>query len=377
MSKIYLDYNATAPIRPEVIAIMTEAMKSAHNASSVHYAGRAGRKYVEQAREYVAELVNLPTPQIIFNSGATEGNNTVLHYFTESYPQEQILVSSIEHPSILEANPDMKRVSVTKEGIIDLDSLDTLLRETKTSLVSIMLVNNETGIIQPVKEISDLTHKHGALLHVDASQAAGRIEIDAPAYGIDFLTLSAHKFGGPQGVGALCLGLCGITPTLLHGGGQEKSARAGTENVAGIAGFGTAAQIASDELEDYQSRLSSLQNRLEEELLKFEHIQIYGQTQNRVVNTTLMAVPGLSSETLLMNFDLEGIAISNGSACSSGKVEPSHVLKAMGESGEAASGALRISTGWNTTSEDIDAFLNGWQKIYDRMKSKIKTNAND
>lgn len=371
MNAIYLDYNATAPIRPEAITIMAEAMNDAHNASAIHQFGRKGRSMVEAARETIAKLVNLPNTQIIFNSGATESNNTVLMHFADTYPNEKILVSSIEHPSILDAGIPKTKIPATTDGAIDLNALETLLKNNKISLVSVMLVNNETGTIQPIHEISALTHKHGALLHVDAVQAAGRITIDMPDMGIDFLSLSAHKLGGPQGVGALCLALCGITPTLLHGGGQEKSARAGTENVAGITGFGIAASMALDEMRDYQSRLNALRDTLETELLKSPHVKIYGQNSERVANTTLLSINGLSSETLLMNFDLEGIAISNGSACSSGKVEPSHVLKAMGENDKAASGALRISTGWNTKQSDIDAFIKAWQKIYKRMESKI------
>lgn len=367
---IYLDYNATAPIRPEVMEIMNAAMARAHNASSVHAPGRNGRRYIEEAREAIAELTNCPTAQIIFNSGATEGNNTVLHHVAETYPDEQILVSAIEHPSVLEASPNAKTIPITKDGTVDLNALETLLSE-KTSLVSTMFINNETGIIQPIKEISALTHKHGALLHVDGVQAAGRTIIDMPAQGIDFLTLSAHKFGGPQGIGALCLGLCGITPTLLHGGGQEKSARAGTENVAGIAGFGTAAQLALQNIDTYKEQTRKLQDTLETALAEIKGLKLYGQNGERASNTTLFSLPGLSSETLLMAFDLEGIAISNGSACSSGKVEPSHALKAMGENDAAASGAIRISTGWNTSPKDIDAFLSAFNKIYERMKDKI------
>ena len=367
---VYLDYNATAPARPEVIQIMSEAMQSAHNASAVHQSGRAGRKYVEDAREIIGSLVNLPPAQIIFNSGATEGNNTVLRHFAEHYPDEQILVSAIEHPSVLETIPNATHIPVTKDGIIDLDALEQLL-QTKTAIVSTMWVNNETGIIQPIKEISDLAHKHGSLLHVDGVQAAGRIETDMPANGIDFMTLSAHKLGGAQGIGALCLGLCGVTPTLLHGGGQEKSARAGTENVAGIAGFGKAAELAKQELLDYQANLNELNTKLRKALAGLNGIKIFGENNERVDNTTLISLPGISSETLLMAFDLEGIAISNGSACSSGKVEPSHVLKAMNESDETASGALRISTGWNTKAEDIEIFIATFEKIYARMKDKI------
>lgn len=220
----YLDYNASAPLYPEVIEIATKLMSKPHNASSVHGLGREGRKHIENARTHIANLVGAEREQIIFNSGATEGNNTVLNHFARTYSSEQILISSIEHLSVLEALPEnqTKKIKARPDGTIDLDHLETLLNDKKTSLVSIMLVNNETGVIQPIKEAAALAHRYGALVHSDCVQAAGRININMAEYGIDFLTLSAHKIGGPQGVGALALGACGITPTLLHGGGQEK-----------------------------------------------------------------------------------------------------------------------------------------------------------
>lgn len=362
-NRIYLDYNATAPARDEVRTVVADALSEAHNASSVHSFGREGRQLVENARENVAALVGTQPNMVIFNAGATEGNNTVLQHFKD----ERILISAIEHPSVLEAVPQADKIPVMPEGTIDLAVLEDMLKTKKTALVSVMLVNNETGIIQPIKEAVALTHKHGALFHCDAVQAAGRIPVNMPELGIDFLTLSAHKIGGPQGVGALVLGLCGVTPTLLHGGGQEKSARAGTENVAGIAGFGVAAQLALDEMENYTAKTSELQNKLEAAL---DGVVIYGQDAPRASNTTLLSLPGASSETLLMALDLEGVAVSNGSACSSGRVEPSHVLKAMNASDDEASGAIRISTGWNSSEKDIDHFLEVWQKITTRMKDK-------
>ena len=368
---VYLDYNATCPPKPEVLSAMNDVMAQPHNASAVHQTGRAGNALIENAREQVAALVNAPSTQVIFNSGATEGNNTVIRHFGD----EPILVSAIEHDAVLKAKDDLITIPVNTDGLVDLEALKNLLAEHKPALVSVMLANNETGTIQPVKQIADLAHSAGALFHCDAVQAAGRIEIDMPAMGIDFLTLSAHKFGGPQGVGALVLGLCGVTPTLLHGGGQEKSARAGTENVAGIVGFGKAAELAKRDLDSFTQKTSSHQKTLEDALGGYDGVHIYGQNAPRVGNTTLFSIEGLSSETLLMAFDLDGIALSNGSACSSGKVEPSHVLKAMGASDEAASGALRISTGWNTSEEDIEAILNVWQKLYQRMKDKIKAHA--
>ena len=258
----YLDYNATAPLRPAALAAMSSVWAAPHNASSVHAAGRAARKIVEDARVQVAALVNVPPAQLIFNSGATEGNNTVLKFFAHAYPHERILVSAIEHLSVLEAVPAAEKIPVTREGLVDLDALESMLRAAKVSLVSVMWVNNETGAIQPIEHIVRLAKAYGALVHVDAVQAAGRIPLDMTALGVDFLTLSSHKLGGPQGVGALALGICGITPILLEGGGQEKKARAGTENVAGIAGFGVAAQTARDEIDAFQKR-ATLRDALE------------------------------------------------------------------------------------------------------------------
>lgn len=369
---IYLDYNASTPPRREVVSAVTRLMSDAHNASSVHALGREGRKAVEKAREQVAKLVNIPAGQLIFNSGATEGNNTVLRHMREQYPDERILVSAIEHPCVLEAVPNIELIPVTADGVVDLTALETMLSEgERTCLVSVMMVNNETGVIQPIESIIKLVRKFGAMIHTDAVQAAGRIEIDMVKLGLDFLTLSAHKIGGAQGVGALALGSCGITPTLLHGGGQEKKARAGTENVAGIAGFGIAADLAHAELSGYQARLGDIQSNLEARLKAIESdITIYGENAPRAVNTTLLSIAGQTSESLLMAFDLAGIALSNGSACSSGSVQASHVLSAMGASDLETRGALRISTGWNTTADDIDALIAEFEKILIRIQSK-------
>lgn len=353
---IYLDYNASAPARPEVIEVVRTVMERPGNASSVHTRGRAAHKAVEDAREKIGALVNLPPAQIIFNSGATEGNNTVLKFFGT----ERVLVAATEHPSVLEAAPGAVKIPVDANGLVDMAALEKLLKE-KTALVSVMLVNNETGVIQPVQEISALAHRHGALFHCDAVQAAGRMKLDAPLAGIDFITLSAHKIGGPQGVGALGLGLCGVTPVLLEGGGQEKRARAGTLNAAGIAGFGMAAEIAENNHRDFL-RLEALRDKLEGALM---NVVIHGRGAPRAANTTLFSVPGVKAETMLMAFDLEGVCVSNGSACSSGAVKFSHVLAAMGA--DESAGTLRVSTGWATKDSDIDAFLAAWKKIASRL----------
>lgn len=372
---VYLDYNATAPIRPQALEACRAAMVRPHNASSVHSYGREARKIIEDARIQVAALCGVPAGQIIFNSGATEGNNTVLKFFSG----ERVLVSAIEHPSVLEAAPQAEKIAVTKDGVIDLGALETFLKnKPKAALVSIMLVNNETGAIQPVAEAARMAKNYGALVHCDAVQAAGRIPINMNELGIDFLTLSAHKIGGPQGVGALIMGICGITPRWLDGGGQEKKARAGTENVAGIAGFGEAAQCAANGLADPSSmhQIQEWRDKLENALLETSaNIVIHSRNTPRVANTSLFSLPGVSSETLLMAFDLEGIALSNGSACASGSVRPSPVLKAMNVPDDIAAGTLRVSMGWNTKESDIDRFLEIWSKISQRIKDKKKAHA--
>jgi len=347
-------------------------MRAAHNASSVHSLGRKGRAGVEKAREQVAKLVNIPAGQLIFNSGATEGNNTVLRHMRETYPDERILVSAIEHPCVLEAVKNVEHIPVTNDGIVDVAALETMLKDGgRTCLVSVMMVNNETGVIQPLPEIIKIARKYSAMIHTDAVQAAGRTEIDMGRLGVDFLTLSSHKIGGPQGVGALALGSCGVTPILLHGGGQEKKARAGTENVSGIVGFGIAAEMAHKELNDAVNRLGAMQTDLEARIKDIHpDIIIYGEKAPRVANTTLLSIAGQTSESLLMAFDLSGIAVSNGSACSSGSVQASHVLQAMGGSDLESRGAIRISTGWRTKNSDIDAIVDNFTKIASRITAK-------
>lgn len=378
---IYLDYNASAPIHPDSLRIMRTIFESedghaAYNASSIHHFGRQGRKYVEDARRQVANLINADTNQVIFNSGTTEGNNTVLRHFADQYPDEHILVSAGEHPSVLQALPNFKNLDIIpldENGLIDEDKLTTLLEEKeRISLISCMHVSNETGTIQDIDTIAKIAHSKGALLHCDATQSAGRIPVDMKKSSIDFLTLSSHKLGGPQGVGALALGLCGQTPTLLTGGGQEKSARAGTENVAGIASFGAAANAALNNLETYQ-KLSIWRDKLEQGLKEAApQTIIHGENTNRVANTCFFSLPGANAQSLLMALDLEGIAISNGSACSSGSVKPSETLKAMGLNQEITTSALRVSMGWATTEHDIDTFLAAWNKITDRLSKKQK-----
>lgn len=372
--RIYLDYNASAPLRPCANTAMQQVLEQsgvAFNASAVHAFGREGRRMIEDARQEVAALVNAPPAQVIFNSGATEGNNTVIQHFSRAYPQKRILVSAIEHPSVLQAAPNLEHIPVKHDGTIDPQALEEMMTSGgEVALVSVMAVNNETGAIQDVSKLSAIARKHGAFVHSDAVQAAGRIPLSLTEMGVDFLTLSAHKIGGPQGVGALILGLCGETPKLLFGGGQEKSARAGTENICGIAGFGAAAKESLERMNHYQA-LATWRDNLERQLLEMTpEAIIHAKTVKRVANTSFFSVPGLSSETLLMALDLEGIAVSNGSACSSGRVEPSHVLKAMGCDDKIAASALRVSLGWATKESDIEGFLATWKTVTARIKKK-------
>lgn len=349
---IYLDHNATTPIRPEAADAVLAAMRAHGNASSVHTAGRAARAMVESARTSVAALVGVEPKQVIFTSGATEANNAVLKSFSG-----KILVSGIEHPSVLEAAPNAERIPVGTDGIVDLHALERMMDG--AALISVMMVNNETGVIQPIEQIAALAKSKGVRMHCDAVQALGRIPI---AMNVDYLTVSAHKMGGPQGVGALIVAPGAPPVKLIHGGGQERRARAGTENVAGIAGFGVAAKAANSE--EFQ-KLASLRNIIEQTI---PGITVFGQSSARVANTTCFALPGVLADTQLMALDLAGICVSSGSACSSGSVKPSHVLEAMGIAPELANCALRVSLGWNTTQKDVDVFIETYIRLAQSWK---------
>ena len=361
---VYLDYNATARIRPEVISLVTKVMGEVGNASSIHSFGRHARKYVEDARAQVAALVGAKPDQVIFNSGATEGNNTVLANFRN----EPVFISAIEHPSIMKAAPQARHFPVTQNGVVDLDALKTLLNDKASpALICIMLVNNKTGTIQPVKEITELAHEKGIKVLCDVAQAAGRIPIDLSYLDVDYMVLSGHKIAGPHGVGALILREGTQIEPLITGGGQERNMRAGTLNVAGIAGLGLAAQLAGENLPAYE-KITELRDHLEHEIRQHTNKAIiYGENAPRVGNTSCLGLSGVPAQTQLMNLDLEGFAVSSGSACSSGTWKPSHVLTAMGVSEDEAKSALRISLGWATTSAEIDAFIEAYKKMADNF----------
>lgn len=366
---VYLDYNASGLMRPAVADLMRTLMSVPGNASSIHGFGREARKHIERAREQVAALAGTHPNYVTFTSGATEANNAVLKHFAG----KRILVSSIEHPSVLESAPEAEKIPVTSDGIVDIDAFDKMLDGEAPALISVMLVNNETGVIQPIAELAKRARqKHPRIFfHTDAVQAAGKIPFEFAALSVDYLSLSAHKMGGPQGAGAL---LCapGSEPVpFLHGGGQERRQRAGTENVAAIAGFGLACEIAQGELTQFLE-LANLRNSLETKLkAAAPEIIIFGQNVPRVANTSNIGLPGIAANTQLMNLDIEGIAISSGSACSSGTVKPSHVLEAMNAGLHLTSHALRVSMGWNTKPEDIKRLAEAWLKMYSRVSDKI------
>jgi len=358
---VYLDYNATAPLRPEAAAAIARALEVTGNPSSVHRFGRAARRIVEDAREAVAALVGAAPGGVIFTSGGTEANNLAL----AGCGRRRLLVSAGEHDSVLQAAPDAVRVPLTAAGTVDLAALEALLGEAAgDALVSVQLANNETGVIQPIAAVADCAPRHGALVHCDAVQAGGRIPVELGALGADLLSLSAHKIGGPQGVGALILaGDLELAP-LLRGGGQERRRRAGTENVAGIAGFAAAARAAARDL-PRQAALAALRDRLEAGVrgLAPEAV-VLGAESPRLANTSCIAVAGLSAETQVMALDLAGVAVSSGAACSSGKVAPSRVLAAMGVDPALADAAIRVSLGWASEPSDIDHFLDAWGSLY-------------
>jgi cysteine desulfurase len=369
--RIYLDWNATTPLRREAREAMAAAWDLQGNPSSVHAEGRQARRLVEDARASISGAVGALPRNVIFTSGGTEANALALTPGVRrgsALPVKRLAVSAIEHASVLAGGrfptDAIGTIAVTRSGVVDLDRLRATLEGGPPALVSVMLANNETGAVQPVEEAAEIVHAAGGSLHVDSIQAFGKIPFDINKMKTDLVTLSAHKIGGPKGVGAVVLadGLVGFEPQL-RGGGQELGRRAGTENVAGIAGFGAAAKAAMAALESDAIRLEGLRNRLESGLRQTPGAIVFSDDARRLPNTTLFTVPGLRAETAVIGFDLAGIAVSSGSACSSGKVQPSHVLEAMGFGPELAQGAVRLSLGWSTSEADIDRCLEAWRKL--------------
>jgi len=378
IERAYFDWNATAPLRVESRAAMADALGVTGNASSVHAEGRAARRLVEQAREQVASLAGAEAKNVTFTSGATEANMLALTPVIEiggrKEPRDRLFVSAIEHASVRSGGrfsaDAVEELPVTGEGVVGLGELERRIAGATRPLVSVMLANNETGVIQPISDIAAIAHAANGVLHVDAVQGPGRIDCRIGELGADLMSLSAHKLGGPQGAGALiCRGDIQIGEPLIKGGGQERGQRAGTENVAAIAGFGAAAAAAANQAD--AARMAALRDRVEAGIkVLAPQAVIFGENAPRLPNTTLFAVPGMKAETAIISFDLNGIAASSGSACSSGKVQASHVLAAMGVEPALAQGAVRVSLGWATSERDIENLLDALTKVVSSLRKR-------
>lgn len=382
MTRIYLDHNATSPLRPEARMAMLEATDRLGNPSSVHAEGRAARAALEEARAVIARGIGASARNVAFTSGATEAANLVLTPHVrrgpDQAPLDVLLVGAGEHPAVLQGHrfrPEaVEIIALDASGALSLDALDSALTRHagQRTMLALQAVNNETGVIQPVAEAAALIHAVGGLLVCDATQAVGRIETTFDSSAADILFFSSHKLGGPMGMGAMAFAAddLHISQALIRGGGQESGRRAGTENVAAAAGFAAALRVALASREHETGRLSGLRDALEREVLKFgPDARVFGTAAPRVANTSAFSIAGLSVQTLLMALDLEGIAVSSGSACSSGKVKESHVLAAMGSREKLA---LRVSLGWSSRQEHVEEFGKVFVKLVNRIRSRSR-----
>ncbi|MFO1151296.1 MAG: cysteine desulfurase family protein [Alsobacter sp.] len=377
-TRTYLDHNATSALRPQAREAVLRALEEGGNASSVHAEGRRARGRIEAAREAVAGLAGVAAGRVIFTSGGTEANVLALSpglAFSDG-AATRLLVGATEHACVLQGHrfpaEAVDTVPVLASGLLDCDALAARLRDLAAAgerpLLALQAANNETGVLQPLRAAADLVHAAGGWLHCDAVQVAGKLPLDLAGWGVDSAALSAHKLGGPQGAGALVLAdpATTIAGRMLRGGGQERGQRAGTENGPGLAGFGAAAAAALAGLDEERGRIAALRDELEAGLKALApEAVIFGEGAPRLPNTTLVALPGLPAATALIALDLEGLALSSGAACSSGKVQASHVLAAMGADPDLARGALRISLGWNNSGADVICFLRAFAKVRD------------
>jgi len=366
---IYADHNATSPLRPEARAAMLAAMDAQANPSSVHGAGRAARKIVEDARAQIGGAIGSRAQDIVFTSGGTEASALALHGLVAGLEQKAtLLVSAIEHEAVTKnagtAGVNLETAYVTSTGQLDLESLENTLKRwdhdrSGAPILSVMLANNETGVIQPVREAAALVREAGGLTHCDAVQGLGKIPVNVAMLGVDTLALSAHKCGGPQGVGALWIRAGAPVKPILMGGGQERSVRSGTENLSGIAGFGAAAEVSVAGLSTF-GRLAAGRDAMEDRLISEAGVTVFGKAVPRLANTSCFGIPGFRAETQVMAMDLAGVAVSSGSACSSGKVKRSLVLGAMGVDDTLAECAIRTSFGWNSAATDFTGVAEAW-----------------
>jgi cysteine desulfurase len=367
VTPLYLDHNSTTPLLPEVREAMVAALDGWGNPSSHHWAGRTARALLDAGRADLARAIGSDMSEIVFCSGASEADNLAIRGACAGRPgpKDTIVLSAVEHPAVRAPVEEcasrgwrVEIVPVDAEGRLDLDALKALLASGRVALVSAMTVNNETGVIYDVAAIGALTRAAGALFHCDAVQALGKIPVDVRAWSADLVSLTAHKCGGPKGIGALYARRGVSLAPLIVGGSQEKDRRAGTENVAGVVGFGVAARLSAEREKSFAARMAPLRDRLEREILaRISGSRVHGGGAPRVANTTYLSFDGTMGENLLLSLDLEGIAVSGGSACASGALHPSHTLEAMGVSAETALGAVRFSFGWTNESADVDRVM--------------------
>jgi len=368
---VYLDHNATTPLHEDVLQAMLPVMQSmVGNPSSLHRFGRLQKDTIEGARQQVADLVDAHPEQVVFTSGGTEANNLLLKGLAVSADINRIALSKLEHMSLLEPAAELADqcavdfIAVDKDGKVTAQLLEQAIRP-DTRLVSVMSANNETGVIQDIRTLAEIAGRENIWFHTDASQAAGKIEVSFKHWGVHAMTLSSHKIYGPQGAGALVIDKRLPLHALLHGGAQEHRLRAGTENVPAIAGFGVAAELAKKELSERAAYTLKLRKALEQELAQIPSITVFAQSAQRLPNTVQFGVQGFDGETLLMQLDRMGLAVSSGSACTSGKTEPSHVLKAMGVADELALSSVRVSFGKDNTIADVEKLLQALGEIID------------
>jgi len=364
--KLYFDNNATTPLREAAEIAMKGAMGPPANASSVHEFGRNARMLIEKARCSVAKLAGCFPHEVVFTSGGTESNNIILHHF------DNVITSAIEHDSILREDPHFKKIGVNSEGQIELEFFQDIVESIDESkkpqtIVSVMAANNETGVIQPIEEIARIASAAGISLHSDIVQTFGKNEFNFSESGVTYASLSAHKIGGPTGVGAIIIRNGSKLNGLFQGGGQERGRRAGTENLIGIVGFGAAAQDAANDIKHFK-KMKNWRNSFEKNIMKaYTSTRIFSSNVPRLANTSCISVGAKPAETMVMAFDLAGVAVSAGAACSSGKVKSSHVLEAMG-AGADAGRAVRISGGWMTTKRDFEIL----EEIFDTVYKKLQ-----
>ncbi len=379
MSNIYLDHNATTPVHEDVFEAMVPFLKERWgNPSSIHWAGRNEKTALTEAREQVAEFLGCTPAEIIFTSSGTEGDNHAIKGIALSKKNKgnHIITTTVEHPAVLNTCKFLEKqgfevtyLGVDEFGLLDLDALQNAITD-QTILITIMYANNETGVVFPIKEIAAIAKSKKVTFHTDAVQAAGKLKLDVKDLGVDLLTISGHKIYGPKGIGALFVKRGVRLTPLIHGGHHERNRRGGTENVAGIVGFAKACEIAAADLETEAAHLKKLRDRLEEGLLEtVPYTKLNGDKENRIPNTTNISFEFIEGEGLLLSLDMLGVATSSGSACTSGSLEPSHVLLAMGLSHEMSHGSVRFSLGRSNTEADVDLILKEMPPIVERMRS--------